>query len=331
MAKCLLFVLPNRIANRIRDNTDERQVYVLHTSSERTKRRMTLIEGVFATLLFDMALFGTKNVFIDGIIRLFTSLQNSWDKPFQSKQQADVQITEFCERLGIQQNPWIWEKDKQSYTCLNDFFARTYAENHFPQLGEDAQVVSPACCTLTRYADNVELQNILIKGCHYELSKVGLPSEDLPLYKKNTVFLGYLSPSDYHRVHAPIEGTCIHCQMEDTQKRSASVKFFGGKFNILNDNRRLVIVLESKTATKVMNRVALVIVGGIGVDTIVYDRNMLGKDIKKGQELSTFRAGGSAVAMFSTRPLELLPKVEQAYVQYQSVEVLVGESLANML
>lgn len=39
----------------------------------------------------------------------------------------------------------------------------------------------------------------------YDLSKIGLPKEDLECYRHNHVFLGYLSPKDYHRVHSPIE------------------------------------------------------------------------------------------------------------------------------
>lgn len=331
-ARCLLFLLPKRIVDRIVENSGEMTVYVLRTSTVRKKQRMTtLVEGVFATLLFDLALFGTSSPLINGLIWLFTTLQNSWDKPFKSKQHAISQVTEFCERLNIQQDPWIWEKKKDEYTSLNDFFSRRYAPNHFPRIGS-AAVVSPACCTLSRYANDTELRSILIKGCDYELSKIGLPSEDVPLYNKNDIFIGYLSPTDYHWVHAPIQGTCIYCQMESTDSLSASVKFFGGKFNILNGNRRLIVVIETiSSRTKKENlRVAIVIVGGVGVDTIVFDPTMVGKTIEKGQGLSAFRAGGSAVAMFSTKPLDLLPHFEEASREFRSVEVLVGESLADM-
>lgn len=83
--------------------------------------------------------------------------------------------------------------------------------------------------------------------------------------------------------------------MEGVHAPSASVKFFGGKFNLLNENKRLVIVLEDET--KCDNgeeplRVALVIIGGVGVNTITYDDQMIGQSFDKGQELSAFRAGG---------------------------------------
>lgn len=81
--------------------------------------------------------------------------------------------------------------------------------------------------------------------------------------------------------------------MEGENVESASVKFFGGKFNLLNENKRLVIVLENdKESDDEPLRVGLVIVGGVGVNTITYDKSMVGKDFFKGDELSAFRAGG---------------------------------------
>ena len=289
-----------------------------------SKPRMTLFEGVFATLLFDMALFGTNNPIINGIIYLFTTIQNSWDKPFKSEDEAQRSITEFCNRLDIQYKPWIWEKAATKYLSLNDFFSRTYNETHFPTIGV-GQVVSPACCVLQIYNDDATMKSVLIKGCEYSIDRIGLPTEDIAAYKKHHIILGYLSPKDYHRVHSPIAGKCIYCKMEGEDRLSASVKFFGGKFNILNENKRLVIVIESKEGL----RVALVIVGGVGVNTITYDPSLVGKQIQKGQELSAFRAGGSAFAMFSSKPLHLIKDLKDVAERARgdNVEVQVGESL----
>lgn len=84
--------------------------------------------------------------------------------------------------------------------------------------------------------------------------------------------------------------------MEGEGKASASVKFFGGKFNLLNENKRLVVVLEEEGLQDDNPlRVALVIVGGVGVNTITYDEQMVGRSLKIGEELSAFRAGGRLV------------------------------------
>ena len=204
IANFILFLLPNRISTRIRQNISPRTILILRTNTKQCNGpHMTLFEGVFATLLFDMAIFGTNNILINGVIALFTSIQNSWDKPFASSDLATVQVTEFCNRLHIQQEPWIWEKEKGEYTSLNDFFSRSYAPSHFPSMGR-GKVLSPACCTIQLYNNDTTMKSLLIKGCDYDIDRVGLPKIDLDKYSKNKVLIGYLSPKDYHRVHAPI-------------------------------------------------------------------------------------------------------------------------------
>jgi hypothetical protein len=211
LARLTLAILPSRISSRIKTNTSPITILVLrrNTVESTNQPRMTLFEGVFATLLFDMALFGTSNKIINTIIKLFTTIQNSWDANFSSKEDGVKEITEFCTRLNIQQNPWIWEKSIEEYTSLNDFFSRTYSPNYFPEV-QAGRLVSPACCKLISYPNNETMKRILIKGCDYELNKIGIPEEDLQRYSMNRVWLGYLSPKDYHRVHAPIQVSYLH-------------------------------------------------------------------------------------------------------------------------
>ena len=121
--------------------------------------------------------------------------------------------------------------------------------------------------------------------------------------------------------------------MEGVNELSASVKFFGGKFNLLNENKRLVIVIEEVEKSKNDDddyplRVALVIIGGVGVNTITYDEHMLGTHIDIGDELSTFRAGGSAFALFTTKPLQYIEQLSCGGGDNSPVEALVGETIA---
>jgi phosphatidylserine decarboxylase len=332
----LLWLLPRRLSSRIKENMADVEVTTLSTMQIKTIPRMTLFEAVGATILFDLALFGTKNWFINSVIRLFTSIQNSWDTPFVDGDAARDAINEFTQRLSIQQKPWIWEKRIEEYVSLNDFFSRTFAPEYLPRLGS-ASVVSPASCTLRCYRDNQGLKELLIKGCNYQLEKIGIPySND---YANNAVLIGYLSPSDYHRVHAPMAGTIVHLSLQDELAQSASVKFFDSKFNLLNENKRLVAVIEdtatvstSTTCPKgvMTRRLALVIVGGVGVNTIVYDKeNLWNKAIEKGACIATFLAGGSAIAVFSNQPLTFTPEFETISAGTKLVQVNVGESLAN--
>ena len=209
LAKFLLLLLPSRISARIRQNISPKVVHSLRSGQTRCDEpRMTLFEGVFATLLFDMALFGTDNMIINGIILFFTTIQNAWDNSFSSQEIANEKVTDFCNRLNIQQDPWIWEKRKDEYTSLNDFFSRTYASKYFPPIGS-GRLISPACCTIQCYNNDVDMKTLLIKNCDYEIDNIGLPKKDLEKYRMNRILIGYLSPKDYHRVHAPISVSAV--------------------------------------------------------------------------------------------------------------------------
>jgi hypothetical protein len=53
------------------------------------------------------------------IIATFTSFQNAWDRPFTSEKEATLEIQEFCQRLHIQQAPWIWDRPAHQYILVS--------------------------------------------------------------------------------------------------------------------------------------------------------------------------------------------------------------------
>ena len=128
----LVFLLPQIWRDRIKYNASEMQVFVVQSQKIKTKPRMTFVEAVFATILFDLALFGTDNILINFVIRRFTKFQNSWDNKFQNANEAEKEILDFCDKLQIQHEPWIWEKVITEYSSLNDFFSRRYDKLPIP-------------------------------------------------------------------------------------------------------------------------------------------------------------------------------------------------------
>jgi phosphatidylserine decarboxylase len=337
VANLVLWVIPSRWSDRIRANAKPAKIYQLSSGRFQPsddKPSMTLFEAVFATLLFDLALFGTDNWFINNvIIARFTKFQNNWDKTFASQHQdAQEQVFRFCDQLQISTTPWMWDRPAADYTSLNDFFTRKYHDDYCPapcilvsssssnnndkSSPPPPTLVSPASCKMSYYSNHAALKELCIKGCSYELSQVGIPN--YTDYQDFPIVLGYLSPRDYHRVHAPISGRVIHCHLEGANAHSASVKFWSGPFNLLGKNKRLVVVLEDDKNSTPPRRVALVIVGGIGVNTIVYDTDTMGvgKCIRQGQEVATFRAGGSSVVVFSN----FQPQYKSIFVEQEQIQ-----------
>lgn len=112
---------------------------------------------------------------------------------------------------------------------------------------------------------------------------------------------------DYHRYHAPVSGTIVHfseCEGPAAKKYadtwSHSVKpmvLHNAHFNILNENRRRVLVIQTASGM----RVALLFVGAVQVDSITFDdRVRVGNTVTCGQDMGSFHFGGSTVVMFTS-------------------------------
>lgn len=77
-ARVLVQFLPKVVwKDQIHYNASDLTVFVVNTQKTKTKPRMTMIDAVFATIIFHLALFGTDNRFINFVIRAFTKFQNS--------------------------------------------------------------------------------------------------------------------------------------------------------------------------------------------------------------------------------------------------------------
>ena len=102
------------------------------------------------------------------------------------------------------------------------------------------------------------------------------------------------SPTDYHCFHIPIEGKIEHVEILNQDRFSVTVKpYIFRNVNILKRNRRAVIVIRGSHV-----RVAMIIIGGITVDSIRLDSKIRkGSSVSKGQYAGHFARGGSSVAL----------------------------------
>src|SRR5690606_23968376 len=140
---------------------------------------------------------------------------------------------------------------------------------------------------------------IVVKGRRYDASALLLSDAALARYRGGEFAVIYLSPRDYHRVHAPTDGHLV-------EVRSAPGELFPVNAiserhipQFLTRNRRVAIELETEPfghITLVM--VAAMIVGRITVTgvaerdvpfgTTIFDRPM---PLRRGDELGIFHLG----------------------------------------
>ncbi len=220
------------------------------------------------------------------------------------------------------------EKPISAYKSIGDFFTRRLKEGTRP-LG-DSTYVHPADSTITARGMIKQNQLIQAKGKVYSL-KSFLGVSSVEAWEGGFYLTYYLCPTDYHRVHSPIEGWV------------KEIRYIPGQLWPVNDwsvtnidelflkNERVVVEIESSKGGGPM---AVVFVGATNVGSIrlsieVDLRTNHGHKrfpqtwsypdktlpIQKGQELGMFCMGSTVIVVAPPAWQELAPFVQQEQLQ----------------
>ena len=122
----------------------------------------------------------------------------------------------------------------------------------------------------------------------------------------------YLSPADYHRVHAPVSGLLVGYTYVPGERFPVSPLFAESVEDLFANNERLVLELSTQSGP-----VAVVLVGALGVGNLSlavpalesreFARQRVVRRVKlaspipvaRGQELGSFRLGSTVVLVFA--------------------------------
>lgn len=254
--------------------------------------------------VYQWTILGSESEFINKqVMRTTQNAGVRWSEviPVAAREQK---ILAFASRNQIDVNPWVWEKQIAEYSSVNDFFARRYhpeSSLHPAQLfgaSDSTAIGSAAEGKIVAYSSVEESQRFWIKNEAFTLEKTGLPSWQA--YAEHPMVIFRLAPYDYHRYHAPVSGTVVHLSSsegyEDTWSHSVKPMILHHPdFNLFNENRRRFLVIDTE-----FGKIALMFVGAVTVDSINFNQEIeLGRVVAKGDDLGTFKYGGSTVVMFT--------------------------------
>lgn len=193
------------------------------------------------------------------------------------------------------------------YATFNDFFTRRLVPGARPIDPAVESIVSPSDGSLEALGLVGEDSSFEIKGKRYT------PAELLGSERLAEAFRGgahgtiYLSPRDYHRVHAPVSGRVL--SVEYVAGTLYPVNSIGTEYvdGLFARNERVCVVQESETH----GLVATILVGAIGVGrmSLAFEdlvtnagtparRIEYGEDgpfLEKGQELGIFNLGSTVI------------------------------------
>ena len=195
------------------------------------------------------------------------------------------------------------------FRTFDDFFTRRLQAGARPVDPDPTALVSPADGKMEDLGPITAEGELTVKGQPYTAASLLGDSDDAKAYEGGHYFIVYLSPRDYHRVHAP---TCGDVQYVRYVPGSLFPVNRIGTENIpqlFARNERLAIVQESA----VHGRVTTIMVGAIGVGRIglSFDpletnrghapgvRSFSDSPIPRnlGEELGVFHMGSTAIVM----------------------------------
>jgi phosphatidylserine decarboxylase len=190
-----------------------------------------------------------------------------------------------------------------AYPSFDQFFTRRLKPGLRIICPNDREIASPADGKIEAIG-RVDLEGtLLVKQRPYRVAELIGDEADAKRYTGGQFAVVYLSPRDYHRVHAPVAGAIT--RVRSMPGDLFPVNSIGERHvpSLFSKNRRVAIVID----TEATGRVTVVMVGAIIVGRITVSA-LSGSDVplgdhriepalpvQKGEEIGIFHLGSTAI------------------------------------
>jgi phosphatidylserine decarboxylase len=200
----------------------------------------------------------------------------------------------------------------EGWTSFDEFFTRGLRDGARPIAADPRTVVSPSDGRVESMGPVDMQRTFTVKGRPYRVEELVGDRDDALRYEGGAGCVIYLSPRDYHRVHAPVDGTVslIRSMPGDYYPvNSIGVKHVP---NLFARNRRVAFAIDTPPETG-LGRVTVVMVAAIvvgritatGVDArdVPFGNHVIAppRVVKRGDEIGVFHLGSTAVVFFERR------------------------------
>jgi phosphatidylserine decarboxylase len=219
------------------------------------------------------------------------------------------------------------ELDLTGYRSLGDFFARRLRRDARPADQDACAIIAPCDGVLAARGTAMAGSMVQAKGRSYELAELVADRALAARLAGGHYATIYLSPRDYHRVHAPVAGHVIGYDYLPGALWPVNPRVAARRDGLLARNERLVIRMNAGA----LGQVAVVMVGASGVGNIRLAPALGAADtaswraareprrvelpavaVDRGAELAAFRLGSTVVLVFEPGKVELSGEVGAA-------------------
>ena len=206
------------------------------------------------------------------------------------------------------------EKPLDSYTGFDDFFTRRLRPDARPIAAAPGSIVSPADGIVVECGLATAGKLIQAKGTLFELAELLGDAEVASKLEGGAYLITYLSPKDYHRVHAPVDGRVAGWRHIPGTLFSVGAKSVASEPGLFVRNERLVTLIEMDGGG--LCAVVMVAAIGVGHMTVSYDSDVAThrprflraavrhrqydepRPLRRGEELGIFHLGSTTIVVF---------------------------------
>jgi phosphatidylserine decarboxylase len=197
----------------------------------------------------------------------------------------------------------------EDYISFEDFFTRELRPGVRPQPTDPRALISPTDGCLHEFGIINDLKLVQAKGIKYTLGALLGDDQTADTFRGGWYATLYLSPSDYHRVHAPLDAVLRTVIAIPGQAYSVTSRTERVLPELFCRNERLVCLFETRAGP-----MALVMVGAMlvtGIETVWRPRQPIesfqvtrhNRGFKRGEELGRFTLGSTVILVMPSHAL----------------------------
>jgi phosphatidylserine decarboxylase len=224
------------------------------------------------------------------------------------------------------------------FRSFDEFFTRELRDGARPAPNDPHTIISPADGRVDSIGP-VDGRAFLVKGRPYRVDELLGSEEEARRYEGGQGCVVYLSPRDYHRVHAPVAGEIAQIRSMPGDYYPVNAIGVRHVHNLFVRNRRVAIAIdtpkESGLGRVTVVMVAAMVVGRItvtGIDSrdVPFGLHEVTPPVqaKRGDEIGIFRLGSTAVVFFEPKVVSRW-LVEEGPVRFGQPFALHGAAKAN--
>ena len=204
----------------------------------------------------------------------------------------------------------VCDDDISHYPTLSDFFVRRLKPGARPLCGEPQAIVSPSDSRV--HAHGRVCKDQIPQGGHKTVNVSRLLGGEHP-FEGGEFLILYLSPPDYHRVHAPCAGSVYRWQYIPGRLFPVFPACAERVEGLFGRNERLVMWMDTAGRQPDIGKVGVVMVGAFGVGRIttpftdlISNTGQVESDVlpadppvfQRGDELGVFHLGSTVILFF---------------------------------